>query len=118
MKKLTTLVLSLFFVVAVFATETENEKNNSESASIATKLSGKVLDKSTGEALAGVKISLNDSGNYVYTDFDGKFELTNVKPGKIEISASYISYKVKTEALHIDLNSNNTVEVKIENLSE
>jgi len=118
MKKLTTLVLSLLFVVAAFATETENEKNSPESTMISTKIYGKVLDKLTGETLAGVKISLNDSESYVYTDFDGNFELTNVKPGKIEISASYISYKEKVEALNIDLNSNNTIEVKIENVSE
>lgn len=118
MKKLTILVFSLFFVLATFATETENKKNSSENAPIETKLSGQVIDNLTGEALAGVKITLIDSEKSVYTDFDGKFVLTHVKPGKNEIIASYISYKEKVEALNIDLNTNNTIEVKIENVSE
>jgi len=118
MKKLATLIICFTLVTSAFANLENEEAKSTESAVLTTKISGKVIDKITGETLAGVKIRLNNSDNSVYTDFDGNFELANVKPGKTEIIATYISYKETTEIIDISLGNTNTVEVKIENIIE
>ncbi|MBN2172658.1 MAG: carboxypeptidase-like regulatory domain-containing protein [Bacteroidales bacterium] len=55
-------------------------------------LTGQVVDFSTGEALTGVEVCLDGTDIKAYTDFDGKFEFGEVKPGHYNIIASYISY--------------------------
>jgi hypothetical protein len=55
-------------------------------------LSGKVVDKQTGESLAGVLVSIKESGLKVYTDFDGTFSFYNVEPGAYTVEVKYISY--------------------------
>jgi hypothetical protein len=118
MKKLATLLICFALVSSVFANNRIEEVKGTESPALTTKLSGKVLDKITGESLAGVKITINNSEESVYTDFDGNFEITNIRPGKTEIVASYISYQETTETIEVSLGNTNTVEVKIENIIE
>jgi len=116
MKKIATLLICFALVSSAFANNGNEEGKGTESSALTTKLSGKVIDKITGESLAGVKISINNSDNCVYTDFDGNFVVSNVKPGKVEISASFISYKEKTETLNLALENTSTIEVKIETI--
>lgn len=119
MKKLVILFICLAIVSTTFATgTTKTEEKTSESASLTTKVSGKVIDKTTGETLAGVKIRLNNSENAVYTDFEGNFEINGVRPGTTEIIATYISYKETKETITISLEKTNTHDVKIENIIE
>jgi len=118
MKKLATLLICFALVSSVFANNSNEEGKNTESPALTTKVSGKVIDRTTGESLAGVKIKLANSENSVYTDFDGNFEITNVRPGKTEIVASYISYQETTETIDVTLGNTNALEVKIVNVIE
>jgi len=117
MKKIVILFVSIFVFSVTFANATNDENGGAESAVMTTSVSGKVLDQVTGEALAGVKVSLG-SENIVYTDFEGNFEINNVKPGNIELVASYISYKKKIEIINIDLQKSNNIEVEIISVTE
>lgn len=56
-------------------------------------LSGSVADLVSGESLAGVEVTLEGTDVKTYTDFDGNFEFKDVKPGKYNLIASFISYK-------------------------
>lgn len=56
-------------------------------------LTGQVIDLSTNEALTGVEINLEGTDIKVYSDFDGNFEIKDVKPGEYNIVASFISYQ-------------------------
>ena len=118
MKKLATLLICIALVSSVFAINRIEEVKGTESPALTTKLSGKVLDKITGESLAGVKITINNSEESVYTDFDGNFEISGVRPGTTEIIASFISYKETKETITISLEKTNTCDVKIENIIE
>ncbi len=60
-------------------------------------LAGKVTDDSTGEALTGVKITIEGTGVTVYTDFDGNYAFPNLTPGEYRLTASLVSYNNKVE---------------------
>lgn len=55
-------------------------------------LSGTVLEKTSNQPLPGVNVTVEGSQNGTSTDFDGKFNLSNVKKGD-KIVFSYLGYK-------------------------
>ena len=118
MKKIAIIFVSLIVFSISFANAANDENGGSESAVMTTSVSGKVLDNITGEALTGVKLTVKGSGKSVYTDFDGNFEINGVREGKLELTASYISYKKKVETVNVDFSKSNTVNVKIESVTE
>jgi hypothetical protein len=122
MKKLTAFIAIIIFssalVLAINSNEEKESAKKSESAVTTTSISGKVFDKITGETLAGVKVSINGTEKTVYSDFDGNFEISNIKPGNHKITASYISYKEKEENINVDIEKTNDIQLAIENISE
>ncbi|MFV8336355.1 SusC/RagA family TonB-linked outer membrane protein [Flavobacterium sp. RSP29] len=52
---------------------------------------GTVLDKMSGQPIPGVNVNVQGAANGVSTDFDGKYQLSNVKRGD-KIVFSYIGY--------------------------
>jgi hypothetical protein len=114
MKKVT-----LFFAVMIIgiAGAIASGNSNGEEAVVKTvSLSGLIMDMTTGEALAGVKVTVDETDEFVYTDFDGNFSFDNLIPGSYQITASYISYKSADKKLNI--NDGSTVELKMEQLSK
>jgi hypothetical protein len=63
-------------------------------------------------------VSINGTEKTVYSDFDGNFEISNIKPGNHKITASYISYKEKEENINVDIEKTNDIQLAIENISE
>lgn len=122
MKKLATLILIIFFSSAMVLAENSNEEKesskNSESAVMTTSVSGKVFDKITGEALVGVKVSIDGTEKSVYSDFEGNFEISHIRPGNHKITASYISYKEMKENIDVNIEKSNNIKLAIENVSE
>ena len=55
-------------------------------------LGGTVTDKASGQPIPGVNINVQGAPSGVSTDFDGKFQLPNVKKGD-KIVFSFIGYK-------------------------
>src|SRR5688572_13458213 len=54
-------------------------------------LSGTVTDQASGEPLPGVNVVVQGSNDGVSTDFDGKYQLTNLKGGETVVY-SYVGY--------------------------
>jgi hypothetical protein len=52
-------------------------------------VNGTVLDKVSGQPIPGVNVNVQGATNGVSTDFDGKFQLANVKKGD-NVVFSYI----------------------------
>ncbi len=67
-----------------------NPATGSEAAVM--EITGRVVDQNTGEALTGVRVSLEGTEVRVYTDFDGRFRFENLTPGMYNLSATYVSY--------------------------
>ncbi|MFV8392379.1 SusC/RagA family TonB-linked outer membrane protein [Flavobacterium sp. LB2P6] len=69
---------------------------------------GTVLDKVSGQPIPGVNVNVQGAANGASTDFDGKYQLSNVKKGD-KIVFSYIGYKntvvdyVAQKALNVSL---------------
>jgi outer membrane receptor protein involved in Fe transport len=59
------------------------------------KISGKIADKKTGEELIGVTVQLEGTSWGAVTDFEGKYLITHVTPGKYNVVFSYVSYQKK-----------------------
>lgn len=98
MKKLSTLlIVAMLATMNAMAIKNESEKLSEKSAEAApafmNSLSGKVVDLTTGESLAGVKVVLEGTQHETFTDFDGNFSFRNLSVSEAKISASLISYE-------------------------
>ena len=121
MKK--TLLALLFISVAGFTFAVNNGNPVSKSKSTETvassaiapvSISGKVIDLISGEALAGVEVTIEGSTKKVHTDLDGNFKIENLQPGAYNLIASYISYnKSFIEKLEIG-KSNQSLNIKLQ----
>lgn len=80
---------------------------------LTTNVSGTVIDKNTGETLAGVKIILDELNETAYTNFEGNFEFKNVKKANYTLNTELISYKNKS--VKVDLQKSNDVKIEVEN---
>ncbi len=87
-----TLILAVIITFVYADNESVKSSDSSEAPVKTVTLTGCVIDFDSGEALAGVEIKIDDTNIRTYTDFDGNFEFTGVKPGKHNLVASYISY--------------------------
>jgi hypothetical protein len=108
MKKiLSILIVSMLAMNVIAANEDAKKESTETSTTMVNTIKGKVVDKSTGEALAGVSVKL-DENTIVYTDFDGNFTINLTQP-KAKICVSLISYA--TTEVEVKKSSN---QVKIE----
>lgn len=64
------------------------------------KISGKVVDAETGEALIGVVVTIKEKQVGTSTDIDGKFEM-EVPAGTHKLSAVYIGYEIQTQPITV-----------------
>ena len=89
MKKINYLLQTTYFKAVVIITFLTLTAFNSFSQ---TKITGKVTDKATGEALVGVTVYIKGTTTGTSTDLDGHYDL-KVTPGNYTINFKYISYK-------------------------
>lgn len=111
MKKIMIGLLSLLLTIAVTAKENETKTTTDNAASLV--LAGTISDANSGESLVGVEVKLEGTDLKTYTDFDGNFTFTNVKPGEYKVVANYISYKPVSKTLEANA-KNNELELKLQ----
>ena len=78
------------------------------------KISGSVIDKETGEPLAGVNIVIPEINTGAASNMNGNFTITNIPPGTYNVTASYIGYArqiVKDVRVEIDLTTELTIQM-------
>ncbi len=90
-------VLVLSVSINIYASNDKTDKKSevkpNNSTTTVAMLSGTIIDQQTGEALTGVKVVIEETKQAVYTDLDGNFVFSAVKPGKYNIDVNYISYE-------------------------
>ncbi len=62
---------------------------------------GTVTDAQTGEAIAGAQISIRGTGIGTITNADGRYVLTNVPTGRVDLRVEYIGYAPVSRTLTI-----------------
>ncbi|MDP4115686.1 MAG: carboxypeptidase-like regulatory domain-containing protein [Bacteroidota bacterium] len=62
------------------------------------KISGKVIDERTNEALIGVNVRIEGTSMGAATDVSGFYSILNVNPGKYSITASMVGYGTITQS--------------------
>ncbi len=88
MKKIILSTLIIFTSLSIVFAE---GNSTNEIQKTTTSVSGQVIDKNTNEILAGVAVIAN--GQKVYTDFDGKFTISNLCEDNCTITITQISYE-------------------------
>ncbi len=108
MSEMKNVVLIILLVVAT----TTAIANNADPATNLV-LSGQVVDE-TGEPLAGVEVVIEGLNKKVYTDFDGNFEIAQLRNGAYTLVINYVSYKQEKTVLKTELNNNSKVLIKLQ----
>ena len=92
-------ILAAFVLISISAyanAEANPETNANASVLVAAmpktvQLTGTIMDENNKEMLAGASIYVN--GRRYYSDFDGNFSISDLKPGKCQIKVELISYE-------------------------
>ncbi len=79
----------------------------------AGKITGRVVDKETGEPLIGANVMIMELSVGTSTDQNGYFLLINVNPGDYSIRVSYIGYNTITKT-NVRVITNRTIQVDFE----
>ncbi len=78
------------------------------------KLAGLVVDKETGEGLAGVNVYFEGTSIGAATDVDGYYTIINIPPGTYTLSVSMIGYRLVTvEGIKIQSDRTTTQNVSL-----
>ncbi len=78
-------------------------------------ITGKVVDKSTGEALPGVNVIVEGTLLGASTDSDGRFIVPKVPPGFYSLRVSMIGYlNVTVDDVRVQVNRTTTVDFELE----
>lgn len=109
------ILTALFISFSTFAgTDKNSEKKGEESHVVAVvesvnalQLTGTVVDDKNNETLAGASIFVD--GKKYYSDLDGNFTISDVKPGKYELTVELISYE--PVSIEVDLSRNQKVNI-------
>jgi len=109
------ILTALFISFSTFAgTDKNSEKKGEESHVVAVvesvnalQLTGTVVDDKNNETLAGASILVD--GKKYYSDLDGNFTISDVKPGKYELTVELISYE--PVSIEVDLSQNQQVNI-------
>ena len=54
---------------------------------------GRVTDKSDGLGLIGANVTIKGTGKGVSCDYDGNYEISNIKPGEYALEVSFLGYE-------------------------
>jgi hypothetical protein len=87
----TTCTIILFLSSNLFASS-NNTSDKKENKTATTTLSGKVIEFDNNEGITGAEIKIINTGEIIYTDFDGNFNVT-LPEGEYDLEVKMISYK-------------------------
>ncbi len=79
------------------------------------KLTGKIIDAATGEALPGVNILIEGTSRGAATNIDGEYLILNILPGTYSLKVSFIGYRnVIVENVQIKVDLTTSVDVELQ----
>ncbi len=107
MKTILILAASVLLSVSAFAnTNEKNEENDVKTV----QLTGSILDDKNKETLVGASVYVD--GKKYYSDLDGNFCISDVKPGKYQIKVELISYN--STIVEVEANDNEGIDIYLQ----
>ncbi len=76
-------------------------------------ITGTVIDRDTGEPLYGVNILVRGTSFGAVTNFDGEYEIRNIRPGEYSVEYRYIGYE-RTLVTGIRVEAGEATEIDVE----
>ncbi len=76
-------------------------------------ITGIVKDAETGETLPYCNVFINNTTIATVTDLDGKYTLSNLEPGPIEIGFSFLGYTAETKKITLNPGGTSTVNLNM-----
>jgi len=76
-------------------------------------ISGKVVDRETGDPLPGANVTIVGTSIGASTDLDGKYSLKNVQAGKQSMKVTYIGYRAVTMDVTVGENATLTQDFRL-----
>ena len=114
MKTILVLIATVLLSVSVYAEDNKNDKNVKSTAVTeavrkvnTVDISGSVVDNKSNESLAGAAIFID--GNKYYSDLDGNFSVSDLKPGKHTVRVELISYQ--PSEMQVDLQKDKEIKI-------
>ncbi len=81
----------------------------------AGKVSGRVVDKATGEGMISANVIIKGTRLGAATDLDGYYFILNVAPGEYEVSASMLGYQTMTQQqVIVNINRTTTLDFTLQ----
>jgi outer membrane receptor protein involved in Fe transport len=78
------------------------------------KISGKVVDAETGEALPGANIQLEGTPKGAATSMDGSYYIINIPPGSFSLRVQYMGYNpIVMDNVRVSINRTTTADFKM-----
>lgn len=112
------LAFSLFTLAGNSSNSTIEKTAKNESVATVS-LSGKVMDHITGEALAGVKVMVDNTETSSYTDFEGNFKINGLTPASYTLSLTMISYEETRVPVNLESeNPGEEIQINLEQIEE
>ena len=115
MKTILVLFAAVLLSLTAYADDNKNDKTAKKNTTQVVQstqkvdVEGSVIDKNSHESLAGAAIFI-DGAKY-YSDLDGNFAISNLKPGKHTVRVELISYQ--PAELEIDLRKNQKIDINL-----
>lgn len=110
------LIICFVVLIGISVNAADALKVEVKDAKVGNKITGAIVDKITGEALAGVEVKLIGTDIKIYSDLDGKFEIEDVKAGAQAIQVEYISYQNIVENVFVSANETTDVTLKLKSV--
>lgn len=85
---------------------------NGNGKAAASVVKGRIVDSQTQELLAGVEIKIEGTNITAYSDFDGNFEISNLKPGKYSLCINSVSYQLK-QVISVEIQKQATYKIDL-----
>lgn len=78
-----------------------------------TAIRGTVTDAQTGQPLSGAQVAVRGTGIGTLTNNDGRYVLTNVQPGRLEVRVEYIGYSPQSRTVEVAAGETATVDFQL-----
>ena len=85
---------------------------NGANTILKTSLSGKIIDKETGESIIGATVYVPDMKTGAVTDTSGVFKIDNLPKAKILVQISYLGYKTIVSNLDLSISTSFNFELE------